>query len=186
MNSGEKIKKIRKEKGITQKQLADILGIKQSSICDLENKKTPPKTSTLSRVADALGVPLVLLLDDDLSADSSSWSASVAGGTVYAVPISDEKEAVSFVGNNGEIKNTVKNRFFSDVVVDLGEKKVLQRGGEYVRTVNDSPVPIDSDTYKPLWDLLRDMRMWEEEDIKKIIEYAEILRFWKDYSILKK
>ena len=40
---GERLKKLRKDKGITQKELADILGIEKSNISAYEiDKNTPP------------------------------------------------------------------------------------------------------------------------------------------------
>lgn len=65
MSVGNKIKQIRKEKGLTQKQLGEKLGIKQQSIAMFENDKTNIKHSTLEKIAVALQVPLIELYDDD-------------------------------------------------------------------------------------------------------------------------
>lgn len=58
MNYGENIKKIRKEKGLTQKQLGKKLGISQAAIGQFESNKTNPKMETLRRIANALEVDL--------------------------------------------------------------------------------------------------------------------------------
>ena len=42
-------------RGLTQKQLAELVGTKQSSIARLERGTTPPNLSFLSKVAAALG-----------------------------------------------------------------------------------------------------------------------------------
>lgn len=54
---GEKLKKIRKEKGMTQKQLADLLGCSQTEISRWEAGREPG-AKMLKRIAEALGVPM--------------------------------------------------------------------------------------------------------------------------------
>ena len=50
------IARVRREKGITQAQLAERLGIKQPMIARWETGKRKPKIETLMRIAKALGV----------------------------------------------------------------------------------------------------------------------------------
>ena len=65
MDIGEKIKKIRKESGITQKQLAQKLGVSQAAIVQFESEKSNPKIDTLKKIADALNVSVMDFLDTD-------------------------------------------------------------------------------------------------------------------------
>jgi len=55
MNVGEKIRKYRKERGLTQKQLADILGVSEGMISQYEAKKEL-KFKTIQKIAKALEV----------------------------------------------------------------------------------------------------------------------------------
>jgi len=64
-NVGENIKKYRKLKGLTQKELADKLGIKQQSVAQYERTGRLPKLATILYIADALDVPLSNLLYGD-------------------------------------------------------------------------------------------------------------------------
>ena len=59
---GNNIKKIRTAKGITQKQLAEQLEVKQSYISKIEKPDYRPWASTLERVAEALGVDVTELI----------------------------------------------------------------------------------------------------------------------------
>lgn len=61
---GENIKRIRQEKGITQKQLGEILGISQSAVGQFETNKPPQNIKTLKRIADALDVSVSDLVSD--------------------------------------------------------------------------------------------------------------------------
>ena len=56
MSTGQFIKAIRKEKGLTQKELASKLGIAYQTLAQWENGFRNPKYETLVRIADALGV----------------------------------------------------------------------------------------------------------------------------------
>lgn len=49
------VARLRILRGLTQEQLAELVGTKQSSIARLEQGKTPPSLSFLRKVADALG-----------------------------------------------------------------------------------------------------------------------------------
>ena len=53
---GEKIKYFRKQRGITQAQLADLSGIHPVSIRKYETNKMQPQTAQIERIAAALGV----------------------------------------------------------------------------------------------------------------------------------
>lgn len=47
-------------KGLTQKQLAEMIGTKQSSVSRLENGTGNPSLAFLQKVAEALGLELVV------------------------------------------------------------------------------------------------------------------------------
>lgn len=64
MNFGENIKKIRKERGLTQKQLGEKLGISQAAIGQFESNKANPKMETIQKIANALNVSLNDLIPD--------------------------------------------------------------------------------------------------------------------------
>lgn len=53
---GENLKKIRIEKNITQTDLAEKLGVDKSFISNIENGKNNPTLSTITNLAQALGV----------------------------------------------------------------------------------------------------------------------------------
>lgn len=62
---GQQIRKYRKEKGMTQKQLADLLDTTQQNLAQYENGKRNPKIETLKKIAQALEIPLIELQDID-------------------------------------------------------------------------------------------------------------------------
>lgn len=67
---GEKIKEARKQKNLTQKQLADLIGAAHNSISDWENNKNKPDPDTIELLCGALKITPNYLLastEDDFS-----------------------------------------------------------------------------------------------------------------------
>lgn len=63
MTVGENIKKIRKEKKISQKQLGVLCGMSESQIGQYENGYRSPKFETVLKIANALDISYFELLD---------------------------------------------------------------------------------------------------------------------------
>lgn len=71
MSVGEKIKTIRKKKGITAKNLAQEIGVSDTYMSAYENGNRNPKEDTLDKIADALGVHPDALMDDEFDSISA-------------------------------------------------------------------------------------------------------------------
>ncbi|MBY7143156.1 helix-turn-helix transcriptional regulator [Virgibacillus sp. NKC19-3] len=63
-NIGKKIKQIRVRSKKTQQQIADECGISKSLLSKIENGQAASAIATLSKISDALQVPLSWVLDD--------------------------------------------------------------------------------------------------------------------------
>ncbi|MBF0144467.1 MAG: helix-turn-helix transcriptional regulator [Magnetococcales bacterium] len=62
----EKIKRLRKEKGLTLEQLGELTGSSKSYIWALENQNPPrPSAEKIQKIAEVLGVTGEFLLDQD-------------------------------------------------------------------------------------------------------------------------
>ena len=65
MSIGERIKKARKERGLTQKELAKKVGVATGTIQQYELGKREPRMFHLNLVARALGIPVSRFLETD-------------------------------------------------------------------------------------------------------------------------
>lgn len=64
---GEKIRQLRKEKGLTLEKLADLTESSKSYIWELENKDLPrPSADKIGKIAAVLGVTSEFLIDSSL------------------------------------------------------------------------------------------------------------------------
>jgi transcriptional regulator with XRE-family HTH domain len=72
----DNIRRIRREKGISQKRLAEACNTATSYIGHIETYKTVPRLSTVQRIAEALGVDPVMLFypkGQEFSAKNTDW-----------------------------------------------------------------------------------------------------------------
>ncbi|GBU20223.1 hypothetical protein R80B4_00099 [Fibrobacteres bacterium R8-0-B4] len=60
-----KLIEVRESQNLTQKQLAEVAGIKQSAIARLENLKSTPQIDTLFKVLTPMGYKLAIVSDDN-------------------------------------------------------------------------------------------------------------------------
>ena len=77
MEIGTAIKTVRKQKGISQKELAAMCNISTNALCCIENNKTIPAKGTLNNICKNLNVPNAYLLflcitDEDIPTESKS------------------------------------------------------------------------------------------------------------------
>ncbi|MCT4587490.1 MAG: helix-turn-helix domain-containing protein [Carboxylicivirga sp.] len=61
MDLGNAIKRIRKEKGLTQIFLAEACGITQTYLSQIEGNVKEPNISTVKKIANSLEIPLPVL-----------------------------------------------------------------------------------------------------------------------------
>lgn len=93
MSFGNHLKLIRKEKGLTQEQLADVLDVSRQAISKWESDTGYPETDKLLSIAKNLGVSLDYLMDN-------SPGEQDAEEEVCAAPVSERKIMVtSFDGS---------------------------------------------------------------------------------------
>lgn len=64
MEIHENIKRIRKQKNISQKELAHRLNISPQNLAQYESGKRKPKIETVNRIASALGVNIIDLMEE--------------------------------------------------------------------------------------------------------------------------
>lgn len=84
----EKIRQIRKEKEMTQEELARKIGVKRAVISKYESGSIEPSLTQLQKIADALEVPLAkLLLDEGAVSFTEGIPANDVPGCLKRIPL---------------------------------------------------------------------------------------------------
>lgn len=79
-----------------QKQLADALGVKVPFISQYEHDRRNPKTETLKRIADAIGVSVYELMDPD-----ENTSDGYEQIHMFNMAVEELKVQINFLKSNG-------------------------------------------------------------------------------------
>lgn len=72
MTFGTRLKQARKAKGLTQRKLADMIGAKNSSVCNWEKDLVMPYPDTIGSICWALGVDANYFFGDDKKEEQES------------------------------------------------------------------------------------------------------------------
>ena len=117
MTVGERLKAIRKEKGLTQKQVASGCGMADSAIRKYESGLITPKLETIQRIANALGVHVLDLLGVGNELDTYQSKIKFSSSSSEARPL------VDFV-NSSDIR-TIYNSLSGEELEELLAKSGL-------------------------------------------------------------
>jgi transcriptional regulator with XRE-family HTH domain len=124
MSIGDNIKKLRKEKNYTQKQLAEMSGIATITLQQYELGKRTPQTEQLIKLSSALQVDINSLLEDSdspmLKAMKSSNSPLYEDYKKYLLSHSVELENIDieFINDFHKLNSTGQKRLL-DYLSDL-------------------------------------------------------------------
>lgn len=104
------IKAMRKEKGLTQKQLGEKCGMKESQIRKYELGNGNPKLETLERIADALNEPVHIFLQGDLTKEPDGMMIEKILQCFYSLNAKGKEEAQKRIEELLEISRYVDSK----------------------------------------------------------------------------
>ena len=134
MTFGEKVLNARITLNLSQTELAEKVGVSERAIYSYEQTGTFPRTAVLKRIADALGVTVSYLMDEDetdihKNIDQELFIANVknehgAKGAREATEVLSRAAAL-FAG--GELEDDAKEIFFQSLMEVYLESKAEAR-----------------------------------------------------------
>ena len=124
----ERIKEARKQKGLTQKQLAEAAGIAVGSMSAYEKGTQVPPVDAAYRIAAALGVSLDWLFNEDMSQEEARGTARSMGDVARAFLVmvdagilyQSKYEWIPWTESVIEYRESVKSEYYGEES-DLGE-----------------------------------------------------------------
>lgn len=106
---GEKLKKIRNERNMSQEELANLLGTSKQVISRYETNQRAPKITVVEEYAKKLQIPLIYLLDNNLNSmpqnimSASKRNYPLLGNIACGQPIWAEEDLECMVPTAGDI-----------------------------------------------------------------------------------
>lgn len=99
MNLGEKIYKLRKEKGLSQEALAELVGTTRQAISKWENNQGYPETEKLLMLSNVFEVSIDFLLKDEKTETGAEEKGYYVSREMAVGYIGNEKKTSKFFGS---------------------------------------------------------------------------------------
>lgn len=158
MTTGEKIRKLRKEKGLTQKELGDACDpkIAEPTIGRYERGELNPKFETIQKIAEALEVPIykIIGIAEEIQIAANAFEDSeAAANAAHDIFSSHDKDSV--IALLQEVSNQ--------------QRKIVP--DEALIAAVDKFYGLNPEDQKIVIDLIK--RLYEAEALAKIPEYQK-------------
>lgn len=143
MKIGNNIKLYRKQKGLTQKQLAEKIGSTDSAITRYESNSREPSIETITKIAEALGVPISKLLEDDTFNLTDSDTEKVDSYIDLIMGMPELKPLVPIFRNKGyELRQDMKGADIylikdENPIAKIPEKDFAEYGKKMLDFINE-------------------------------------------------
>jgi transcriptional regulator with XRE-family HTH domain len=150
MKISEKIYRLRKESGLSQKEFAEKTSTSQAAINYWENGKRQPRIEHLKKIADAFDIPLYQLADDTYTLYFSSGSGEhspqkarfigdiqMVTAPIFTVPMSTTPENDSIRSKVLEEKAGEIFSLYSKVLNKAGKQKVSEEIYSMIERIED-------------------------------------------------
>lgn len=113
INFGERLKAIRRKKGLTQYQLADILNTSQRMIAHYEKNGNRPRIDKVKSLAEVLGVSISELIENEKPSkikekeEDVSYKIMKKVRVIEKLPVRDQKAIFRLINSLAE-KNKIQ------------------------------------------------------------------------------
>ncbi len=153
MDLGKRIRLIRREQKRTQEEISEICGFTKSMLSKIESGSAMPAVSTLMKIANALGVKVSDLLEEQSSNDTvmvsasqykdvSKWLNTNKGYSFYPFASSRHNKIMQpyiFIARKGDInKHTFSHEGEEFIYVISGKMRYSVGSSEYLLSAGDS------------------------------------------------
>jgi transcriptional regulator with XRE-family HTH domain len=112
---GKRLKSIRRSKGLTQHQLAEMLNTSQRMIAHYERQNNRPRIDKIKAIADVLGIPIEELVETESrkankkQTEEASYSIMKRVKVIENLPLRDQRAIFRLINSLAE-KNKLKGK----------------------------------------------------------------------------
>lgn len=184
MDLGRRIRLIRREQKRTQEEIAELCGFTKSMLSKIESGGAMPAVSTLMKIANALGVKVSDLLEEQSSNDTvmvtagqyedvNKWLKTNKGYSFFAFASTRHNKIMQpyiFTARQGEInEHTFSHEGEEFIYVLSGRMKYRVGGTEYELSSGDSLYfnSLQEHTVVPLSEEVRYLAVFTEHQSKQ-------------------
>lgn len=169
MTFGEKVKEIRKKKGLSQLELGKKMNISQQAIAKYEKIIEQPKLTTVQKIADALDVTISELVDDWGKYTLEEIAADIDEETVYKNSHRLIEKLESIEDENGELNQELLEKELHSII------KITEETSALSKVFEDSQLLKYSTEITELLKMLNDTGRGEA--LKRVKELTQLTKY---------
>jgi transcriptional regulator with XRE-family HTH domain len=146
INVGYQLRKLRLERGLSIRALAELSGLNVNTLSLIENSKTSPSVSTLQQLAGALGVPITAFFETDTPKNNIQYQKSGNRPRVAFTrgTLEDLGAGLTLLGGQPFLVTLEpKANSGSTPIVHTGFELVFCLEGQLSYTIEDKVYPLD-------------------------------------------
>lgn len=176
MSIGTRIKELRLERNMTQKDFAEEIGISRSYLGDLENDRKSPSAETISKLSDKLNVSSAYFFggekdnstlekksDDESYFDTHQTDFQKLDGILLGISIQAEKDFITL--NNSDEDPLVLGAILNDI-------SGIEIGAEYQRElIRKRPLDYSFYVFNHIIYILKPVNELSDDDYKIALDY---------------
>jgi len=166
---GEKVKEIRKKKGLSQLELGKKMNISQQAIAKYEKIIEQPKLTTVQKIADALDVTISELVDDWGKYTLEEIAADIDEETVYKNSHRLIEKLESIEDENGELNQELLEKELHSII------KITEETSALSKVFEDSQLLKYSTEITELLKMLNDTGRGEA--LKRVKELTQLTKY---------
>lgn len=167
---GDNIKKIRKEKKISQKKLGEMLGVSQSAIAQFENSKSIPRLETIAKIADVLGVSIEDLMPSLFNSYYLSYINSHSDSEAKEL-FENSMLALLETKMNVHISNL---KHINSILESIDHKYVNELSGILHK---------DEEIQEMFWKIVESLDLLNKNGFEKVSDFADDMQKIDEYRI---
>lgn len=143
MNIGNNIKRVRTNKNLTQKDFAIAIDMPISTLANYENNHREPNIETLTKIANALEIPVSELLKDDTINLTDNDTKLADGYIDLIIGVPELKPLINIFRNKGyELRQEMKGYDIyliknEEAVAKIPEKDFTEFGTKMLYVINE-------------------------------------------------
>lgn len=148
------LKYLRKQKGLTQSSLGNLIGVNRPKLGSYEEGRAEPNMSTLQQISQYFSITIDDLIEKNLSSSEDSKKKKIEGSQLRVLPIlvdSDQKERISMIGIKaaaGYLNGYADTEFIEEQPSFALPMKELSQGTYRAFQIDgDSMLPMKSGSY---------------------------------------
>ncbi len=126
MSIGERIREARKAKGLTQKELADLIGISKNTVCGYEGGYREPDVPRIHALSKALGVTGDWLIENPFADEAEQRKKERTLCEVLTHYRKTNNVSFDTLSERTEIPKSTLQKIFTGVTVDPGFEVVCR------------------------------------------------------------